>query len=322
MVGGVVYYSPMLYNAPMIANRTLPHCSYDLDVRTVALVGRLAPDTAPEPLLHVIRLVSDMGKKVVIEARTHELFKLNDYPRVELAEIGNVADVLISVGGDGTMLGVAREVAPYGVPLIGINQGHLGFITDVALNDAAALLREILLNKRFVVEARDMLQVKVLREGEELFSSTALNDVVVARRSVEGMMELNVNVDDEFMYRQRADSLIIATPTGSTAYSLAANGPILHPQLAGITLVPVAPQSLSNRPIVLPHTSKIQIEITSNREAAIHCDTQVYSYVRKGDQLNIQLAPHQSIFWHPLSYNYFATLRQKLNWQLNPSRPM
>ena len=177
----------------MISNRTLPHCSYDLDVRTVALVGRLAPDTSPEPLLHVIRIIADMGKQVVIEARTHDFFKLNDYPRVDLAEIGNVADVLISVGGDGTMLGVAREVAP---------------------------------------------------------------------------------------------------------------------------------QSLSNRPIVLPHTCKIQIEITSNREAAIHCDTQVYSYVRKGDQLNIQLAPHQSIFWHPLSYNYFATLRQKLHWQLNPSRPL
>ena len=312
----------MLYNAPMISNRTLPHCSYDLDVRTVALVGRLAPDTSPEPLLHVIRLIVDMGKQVVVEARTHDFFKLNDYPRVDLAEIGNVADVLISVGGDGTMLGVAREVAPYGVPLIGINQGHLGFITDVALNDAAAVLREILLNKRFEVEARDMLQVKVVRGGEELFNSTALNDVVVARRSVEGMMELNVNVDDGFMYRQRADSLIIATPTGSTAYSLAANGPILHPQLAGITLVPVAPQSLSNRPIVLPNTCTIEIDIAGKREAAVHCDSQVFSYARQGDQLRIALAPFSSIFWHPLSYNYFATLRQKLNWQLNPSRPL
>ena len=312
----------MLYNARMIANRISSHCSYDLEVQTVALVGRLAPDTSPEPLLQVIRIVTDLGKRVVIEANTHEFFQLNDYPSVDLAEIQGVADVLISVGGDGTMLGVAREVAPYGVPLIGINQGHLGFITDVALADATAALREILIDRHFAVEARDMLQAKVVRDGEVLFTSTALNDVVVARRSVEGMMELNVNVDGEFMYRQRADSLIIATPTGSTAYSLAANGPILHPQLAGITLVPVAPQSLSNRPIVLPHDCAIQIEITSNREAAIHCDTQVYSYVGKGDQLHIQLAPYQSIFWHPLSYNYFATLRQKLNWQLNPSRPL
>lgn len=312
----------MHYNARMDSNRTLPHCSYDVDVRTVAVVGRLAPDTSPEPLLHVIRLIADMGKQVVIEARTHDFFKLHEYPRVVLADIGNVADVLISVGGDGTMLGVAREVAPYGVPLIGINQGHLGFITDVALNDAAAALREILLNKRFEVEARDMLQVKVMREGKELFSSTALNDVVVARRSVEGMLELNVNVNEQFMYRQRADSLIIATPTGSTAYSLAANGPILHPQLAGITLVPVAPQSLSNRPIVLPNACSIQLEITSKREAAIHCDTQVFSYAVQGDQLHVRLAPRQALFWHPLSYNYFATLRQKLNWQLNPSRPL
>ena len=312
----------MLYNARMNSNRTLPHCSYDLDVRTVAVVGRLAPDTSPEPLLQVLRIIADLGKQAVIEACTHDYFQLTDYPRVELDQIAQTADVLISVGGDGTMLGVAREVAPYGLPLIGVNQGHLGFITDIALADAPNALREILVDKRFEVEARDMLQVKVVRENEVLFTGTALNDVVVARRSVEGMLELNVNVNEQFMYRQRADSLIIATPTGSTAYSLAANGPILHPQLAGITLAPVAPQSLSNRPIVLPNSCRIQLEITSKREAAIHCDTQVFSYAVQGDQLHIRLAPHQAVFWHPLSYNYFATLRQKLNWQLNPSRPL
>lgn len=215
----------MLYNARMNSNRTLPHCSYDLDVRTVAVVGRLAPDTSPEPLLQVLRIIADLGKQAVIEARTHDYFQLTDYPRVELDQIAQTADVLISVGGDGTMLGVAREVAPYGLPLIGVNQGHLGFITDIALADAPNALREILVDKRFEVEARDMLQVKVVRENEVLFTGTALNDVVVARRSVEGMLELNVNVNEQFMYRQRADSLIIATPTGSTAYSLAANGP-------------------------------------------------------------------------------------------------
>lgn len=214
----------MLYNARMNSNRTLPHCSYDLDVRTVAVVGRLAPDTSPEPLLQVLRIIADLGKQAVIEARTHDYFQLTDYPRVELDQIAQTADVLISVGGDGTMLGVAREVAPYGLPLIGVNQGHLGFITDIALADAPNALREILVDKRFEVEARDMLQVKVVRENEVLFTGTALNDVVVARRSVEGMLELNVNVNEQFMYRQRADSLIIATPTGSTAYSLAANG--------------------------------------------------------------------------------------------------
>ena len=155
--------------------------------------------------------------------------------------------------------GVAREVAPYGLPLIGVNQAfglHYRYCTGWMRR---MLLREILVDKRFEVEARDMLQVKVVRENEVLFTGTALNDVVVARRSVEGMLELNVNVNEKFMYRQRADSLIIATPTGSTAYSLAANGLILHPQLAGITLAPVAPQSLSNRPIVLPNSCRIQL---------------------------------------------------------------
>ena len=291
------------------------------DVRTVAIVGRTQSDSSLDALKRVIHAVVDLGKAVIIEEQTHAHFQLRDYPSASIKDIGQAADVMISVGGDGTMLGNARQVAPYGLPIIGVNQGHLGFITDIALADVETALREVLANKQYTVEKRDLFIAQVVREDEVVFEGLALNDVVVARRSVEGMLDLNVRVNEQFMYRQRADSLIIATTTGSTAYSLAAGGPILHPQLAGITLVPVAPQSLSNRPIVLPNTCTIEIDIAGKREAAVHCDSQVFSYARQGDRLRIGLAPFSSIFWHPLSYNYFATLRQKLNWQLNPSRP-
>ena len=295
--------------------------AHTTDIRTVALTGRIQADTSVEPLLQIIQTVLGLGKAVIIEEKTAQHFKLTQFASVALHDIGNCADVMIAVGGDGTMLGVARRVAPYHIPLIGINQGHLGFITDISLADAPSALREILLEQQYDSEERDLLYAEIVRNGEIIHSGTALNDVVVGRSGMDGMLELNVNVNEQFMYAQRADSLIIATPTGSTAYSLAANGPILHPQLAGITLAPVAPQSLSNRPIVLPNDSVIEIEIVSSKNAVVHFDVHSYAQAQRGDIIRIQQAPYKSIFWHPKSYNYFATLRQKLNWQLNPARP-
>lgn len=291
------------------------------NIRTVALTGRIMPDTYAEPLLQVIQTVLGLGKAVIIEEKTAQHFNLTQFSSVALRDIGNCADVMIAVGGDGTMLGVARRVAPYHIPLIGINQGHLGFITDISISDSPSALREILHERHYDSEKRDLLYAEILRNGEIIHSGTALNDVVVSRSDMAGMLELNVLVNEQFMYSQRADSLIIATPTGSTAYSLAANGPILHPQLAGITLAPVAPQSLSNRPIVLPSNSVIDIEIVSSKNAMVHFDVHSYADAQSGDIIRIKQAPYKSIFWHPKSYNYFATLRQKLNWQLNPARP-
>ena len=291
------------------------------DIRTVALAGRLQSDTSVEPLVQVIQTVLGLGKAVIIEEKTSQHFNLKQFPSVNLHDIGNCADVMIAVGGDGTMLGVARRVAPYNIPLVGINQGHLGFITDISLADAPSVLREILYDQSYDAEARDLLHAQIIRDGEVIYEGTALNDVVVGRTGMGGMLDLNVAVDGLFMYTERADSLIIATPTGSTAYSLAANGPILHPKLAGITIASVAPQSLSNRPIVLPNDSVVDIEIVSFKEAVVHFDVHGYAEARSGDIVRVEQAPYKCIFWHPKSYNYFATLRQKLNWQLNPARP-
>jgi NAD+ kinase len=157
------------------------------DVRTVAIVGRTQSDSSLDALKRVIHAVVDLGKAVIIEEQTHAHFQLRDYPSASIKDIGQAADVMISVGGDGTMLGNARQVAPYGLPIIGVNQGHLGFITDIALADVETALREVLANKQYTVEKRDLFIAQVVREDEVVFEGLALNDVVVARRSVEGM---------------------------------------------------------------------------------------------------------------------------------------
>jgi NAD+ kinase len=158
-----------------------------------------------------------------------------------------------------------------------------------------------------------------MRGELSVFTALALNDVVVGRSTSSRMVELDVSVNDLFMYTQRADGLIVSTPTGSTAYSLSANGPILHPQLAGIVLVPVAPQALGSRPIVVPDTSLISIRMRDASEARVHCDMQTFAQLHDNDEVLVEKAPHTIRFIHPRGYSYFATLRGKLNWQTLPA---
>jgi NAD+ kinase len=234
-----------------------------------------------------------------------------------LERIGHEADLAIAIGGDGTMLGAARALAPHEVPLVGINHGRLGFITDIGLDSWRQALSSIL-EGHYASEERTLLTARVVRDQEVIWTELALNDVVVNRSSRTGMIELQVHVDDLYMYSQRADGLIVATPTGSTAYALSANGPILHPQIKGIVLVPVAPQSLSNRPIALPDDVTITIRVVEGREPRVAGDMQVFSDLQVGDDIIVQRAPFTTHFLHPPGYSYFATLRGKLNWHELP----
>ena len=216
------------------------------------------------------------------------------------------------------MLGAARALARHEIPLIGINHGRLGFITDIGLDTWRQALSSIL-EGHYASEERTLLTARVVRNGETVWSELALNDVVVNRSSRTGMIEMQVHVDDLYMYSQRADGLIVATPTGSTAYALSANGPILHPQVKGIVLVPVAPQSLSNRPIALPDDVTVTIRVLEGREPRVAGDMQVFSDLQVGDDIIVQRAPFMTHFLHPPGYSYFATLRGKLNWHELPS---
>ena len=284
--------------------------------QTVALVGRFRSSGIEQTLDRIEVFLRSRGLEVIRPITSTD----NAGDVKSLARLpAHAIDLAIVVGGDGTMLGIARELAPSGVPVIGINHGRLGFMTDIPLDRWTEALAAIL-DGHYEAEERTLLDARVLRDPDSLvpFEARALNDVVVGRGLVGRMLELNVEVDGKFMYTQRADGLIIATPTGSTAYALSANGPILHPQLSGIVLVPVAPQALSNRPIVLPDTCTVTVRIGDETDARVSCDMQTFSDLHPGDRIVIQRSAHRTRFLHPSGYSYFATLRGKLAWQALP----
>jgi len=211
------------------------------------------------------------------------------------------------------MLGFAREVAPFGLPLVGINQGRLGFITDITFEPFREALAPILAGD-YATEQRSMLEGAVWRGDEVIFSGLALNDVVVARGASAAMVELGIHVGDEFMANIRADGVVVASPTGSTAYSLSAGGPLLHPSIAGWVMVPIASHGLSNRPIVLPDEAEVRLELVAGRDASVNFDMQSLTAVQLGDRVTVRRSAHKSLFLHPTGWSYYATLRRKLRW--------
>jgi NAD+ kinase len=288
--------------------------------KSVAIFGKPGAPGLREPLAAIARIVESCGQKVLFEAATLESAGLSNYDGHAISALGKHADVAIVLGGDGTMLGIAREMAAYRVPLIGINHGRLGFITDIAVDQMPQVLTAMLAGQ-YETDARSLLDAEVRRAEATLMRARALNDVVVARGVAGGMVEFTVRVDGITMYNQRADGVILATPTGSTAYALSANGPILHPSLNGLVLVPVAPHSLTHRPIVLPDSSLIDIEVTDVRDGSAHFDMQAISPLAPGDVVRVRLARDRVKMLHPVGTNYYATLRQKLHWSVMPTEP-
>jgi NAD+ kinase len=286
--------------------------------KTVALFGKQQSEGVAQTLGEIGAYLDQRGFRVLFEAGISQALGRDGVSAASVGRIGEEADLAVIVGGDGTMLGIARELAPHGVPLVGINFGRLGFITDIPLLQWTDALGAVL-DGQFEAEDRTMLQAQVTRDGERVFEASALNDVVVSRSSRAGMIDVQVHVDGLFMYGQRADGLIVATPTGSTAYALSCNGPILHPTLDGLVLVPVAPQALSNRPIVLPSSSVITMSVADGREPRVNCDMQTFADLQVGDLLDVRRGPHRCRFLHPIGYSYYATLRSKLNWHEMPS---
>ena len=286
--------------------------------KTIALVVR--PNTAgiDEAIARMVAFLEGDGYRVVLEADTAAHVGPTGLEAMSVQAIGASAAAAIVMGGDGTMLGIARKLAPFDVPLIGINQGRLGFMTDIPIERMIPALADIL-NGEAKAEKRTLLEGRVLRDGVEIACGLAVNDVVVARGAGAGMVELKVTVDGNFMYNQRSDGLIIATPTGSTAYALSAGGPLLHPSLSGIGLVPIAPHALSNRPIVVPDSSEIVVEIVSGRDVSVNFDMQTFASLVHGDQITISRSPNCITFLHPEGWSYYDTLREKLHWNEYPS---
>jgi NAD+ kinase len=281
--------------------------------RHAAIVGKPQAQGMRELLEDVARFLTQQGLEVCLERATAQATGITQYDALEAAQLGQRCDVTVVVGGDGTMLGIARELAQFDMPLIGINQGRLGFITDIPVDRFREALAPMVRGE-FEEEHRAMLDASVWRGDECIFTSVALNDVVVTRGATAGMVELRVDIGDEFVANMRADGLIVASPTGSTAYSLSAGGPILHPGIRGWLLVPNASHTLSNRPIVLPDDGEVRITVVSGRDASANFDMQSLASLQHGDQVRMKRSVHKVRFLHPKGWSYYATLRRKLRW--------
>ena len=288
--------------------------------RHVALIGKYqaiasgaSGASSRQALENIAHYLHAQGCDVAFERQTASNMGITGYAMLDVPGIGAQCDLGPVVGGDGTMLGIGRQLAPYKVPLIGINQGRLGFITDIPFDGFEATLQPMLAGE-FEEDYRSLMQALVIRDGRSVFDALAMNDVVVNRGATSGMVELRVEVDGHFVASQRADGLIIASPTGSTAYALSAGGPLLHPSIPGWVLVPIAPHTLSNRPIVLADAAEIAIEVVSGRDASANFDMQSLASLLHGDRIVVSRSQHRVRFLHPSGWSYFDTLRQKLHW--------
>ncbi len=284
------------------------------EFKTVAIVGRRESPDLVEPIKALVEILAVAGYEVALDCDTADAIgrselKVPPHPLFTLM----MQDVGIVIGGDGTMLGFGREASRTGMPLIGVNRGRVGFITDIPLADMFTAVPAIL-GGQYVREERAMLSLEVVRDGTVIYQSCAFNDVTVTRGGISGMVELSVSVDDQFMYEQRSDGLIIATPTGSSAYSLAAGGPLLHPRLRSVVITPIAPQKLSNRPIVLPGDSNIEVKLVAGESINVHSDMQTYTALRIGDIVRVTRSRNVVPFLHPVGHDHYETLREKLHW--------
>ena len=278
-----------------------------------ALVGKYQADGIRPLLEEIAHFLVHQGLEVSFEQATALNTGVADFEALSLSQIGAQCDLAVVVGGDGTMLGIARQLARYSLPVVGINQGRLGFITDVPIGQYREALAPMIAGD-FEEDFRAMIEGEVWRDGECIFEGLSMNDVVVSRGATASMVEMRVDIGDEFVANMRADGLIVASPTGSTAYSLSAGGPILHPSIAGWVLVPIASHTLSNRPIVLPDTAPVRITIVAGRDASANFDMQGLASLLHGDQIRVQRSAHKVRFLHPRGWSYYATLRRKLRW--------
>jgi NAD+ kinase len=285
--------------------------------KTVALIGRYKSRDVAAPLREIGRLLADRGCTVLVEQLTATESGVDAFPVADYAGIGAQADLAVVLGGDGTMLSAARALAGSGVPLVGINQGRLGFMTDIAFESVADGLAAILAGQ-YVLEPRTMLAAEVWRDGRVIETATALNDVIVAKGASGRLIELLVRIDGEFVYDLRSDGLIVATPTGSTAYALSANGPIIQPNVPALALVPISPHTLSNRPIAVNDACAIEITLQRGADARLQCDGQPQLDLAEGDRVAVRRSPHALRLVHPPGYGYYAMLREKLHWSENP----
>ena len=287
---------------------------------TIGLIGKYGDPHVAETLQRLIQHLGERNLKVVLDADAAELLPAGSAASMARAQLAAASDLVIVVGGDGTMLNAGRSVADAGVPLLGINLGRLGFLADVSPDEMTSELDQIL-DGDYREEERTLLHATVLRGEEPLYASDALNDVVVHKRDIARMIELEVRIDGQLLNTQRSDGLIVATPTGSSAYALSGGGPLLSPSLSACVLVPICPHSLNNRPFVISDESTVDVIVrdTGQDQAQVTCDGQVNFGLSNADRVRIGRKSRRLRFIHPSKYNYFEILRAKMHWGVHPA---
>jgi NAD+ kinase len=285
--------------------------------RRVALVGKKTPQIAAS--LRTLReYLRGRGCEVMVERETAESVG-DGGTAVDFDAIGASADLAIVVGGDGTMLAAARNLVRYRVPLAGINQGRVGFMTDIALAEMRESIGAIL-DGRHALEERSLLEAEIRRQGRSVLRTVALNEAVVGKGAQGRLIEFELRIDGEYVYTLRADGVIVATPTGSTAYALSAQGPILQPTVRAFALVPLNPHVLSARPVSVSDASVIEIGLLRALDARAHFDGFALTDMHQGDTLTLKRSPDPIRFVHPPGYSYFVMLREKLRWSETAGR--
>ena len=288
------------------------------DFSKVGLVARVANDQIRKSLLRIETLLNDEGVDVLFERASADMLGSSALESMELASMGSACDLVIAVGGDGNILSTARAVAPYGVPILGINQGKLGFLADVSPDDIEERLREVLagdytMEEHFLLEGEAIGQVEV---------PCALNEVLVHSAKMPKMIEMELYVNDSYVYTQNSDGLIVSSPTGSTAYALSAGGPIMHPSLNAIVLVPMFAHSLKSRPLVVPGDDEIRILIgrESDVDARVSFDSHLEFNIAAGESIVIRKKQEKLKLIHPPGHSFYGSCRSKLDWASGSTR--
>jgi len=307
------------YNSSELMAPHLPADTMSIPFQKIGLIGKHGDPAVKETIRTLCNFLSGHGREVILEEATARLLEGNLLQSLPEIDLPGHSDLVIVVGGDGTLLHAARVLAKQHTPLLGINLGRLGFLVDISPNQMLPHL-DMILNGEYEQEVRFLLEVTMGDESSAQEGMLAFNDVVLHKWNIARMIEFETYVDGQLVNDQRSDGLIVSTPTGSTAYALSGGGPLLHPSLNAIVLVPICPHTLSNRPIVVDGDSEIEIRLNKalSEDVQITCDGQATLPIMQGEVVRIRKAEEQVRLIHPVGYDYYSILRAKLGWGENP----
>lgn len=284
--------------------------------RNIGIIGRLNSNKVIDTIKRLSKYLQEEGYHVILDESIAEVMPGHSMQVSHTNLLGEICDMVIVIGGDGSLLGAARALAKYNTPVLGINRGRLGFLTDISPDDTMLDAVQDVLDGEYVTEMRFLLDAEIKRDGIPIATASALNDVVLHPGKATRMISFNLWIEGQHVYNQRSDGLIVATPTGSTAYALSAGGPIMHPKLDAIVLVPMFPHTLSSRPIVVDGKSEVNIEVDPDLSIypTISCDGQTDIPCAPGDTITIRKKAHKLKLIHPKGHNFYEICRTKLGW--------